>query len=572
MALVAAIPLVLWSFSVDQGGFVGSGDSDQWEWAVPTSGPGGTAPVWATQADGLYLNDSVDYLEAPLPDLSATADPVLTIRHWYDMRAGDEAVIEVFASGGWTPVLPIFGQLSAPFSGNSGGWVNHSFDLVGYPSATAIRLGFSADSTLAADGWYVAEMAVYDGDVTPPFVVPLNLPVDTEVVEQPYEVSLSVEDDTATNAVTVWWSADGGDVQQLALSDVGGDVWTGSIPAQAPDTDVAWYAVADDGAQTSRWPEAGEQAFRVGLLPPTDLGLVDDGRLIGTDISMTWAAPASIHTILSYVIEATDSVLAGPWVVFDEQGTVPLTLDGPRSFQVRAVYDVGIGDAAGPVEVSGEVPALTSVDPMAAWPGDRVRVGIDGHSLYLADGSTEFDFGSQVIVESIEVLSVDHADVLLHVAADAEPGSRTLTIFGSQGQFAFADSFLVLDGALAPAIVSVEPPSATQGDTVALTIRASAPFEGAVSLDPGNHVLLTSDPVVDGATLSVELVVSGNAAVGPHTLVVDDGRRLWTVDWTIDQRVYEVQTGCGAGCNVGSSGSGFASWIALFFLARRRQR
>ena len=72
----SVVLVVLWAFAQDNGNAVSSGDAGQWEYAVPTSGPGGSDPMWATQASGPYLNDATDHLELNLPDLSGTGAPV----------------------------------------------------------------------------------------------------------------------------------------------------------------------------------------------------------------------------------------------------------------------------------------------------------------------------------------------------------------------------------------------------------------------------------------------------------------------------------------------------------------
>ena len=83
-------------------------------------------------------------------------------------------------------------------------------------------------------------------------------------------------------------------------------------------------------------------------------------------------------------------------------------------------------------------------------------------------------------------------------------------------------------------------------------------------------MLVLSDPVLDGELARVELFASGDASPGPHTLVLDDGNRLWTVDIVVEERVYSVQTGCG-GCNGSALPSGSVPWLLLLLALRRRQ-
>ena len=193
-ALLAAIPVALWSFADSDNGFVPTGNSGQWEWGIPTSGPGGADPVWATRLTGDYFNDAVDELVVPVPDLTTVVDPVLTVRHWHRIQPGNLGTIEVDDGNGWVTVDPIFGYPgSGGFTGDSGGWIDTSVDLSMFGSTPTVRFRFLADSSVGDAGWYLSDVGVYDGDVTAPQVTPVLLPTDTEVIDQGYPVRLLVE-------------------------------------------------------------------------------------------------------------------------------------------------------------------------------------------------------------------------------------------------------------------------------------------------------------------------------------------------------------------------------------------
>lgn len=574
--VLAAIPVVVWSFDDGPNGFTPSGDSGQWEWGLPTTGPGGPTSVWATRLGADYFNDASDQLLVPLPDISGVADPVLTIRHWHRIQAGDYGSLEVNDGAGWVKVDPIFGYPSTDgFTGDSGGWIDTSLDLSPYSSSVQVRMRFVSDPAVSEVGWYLSEVGLYDGDVTAPLISPVSMPTDTEVVTVGYPVQVFVEDDTAVDTVTLYWAVNAGSEQSLAMVDTGSGIFEGVIPPQAPDSLVTWRAEASDGTLLSVYPDAGSESFRVFLPAPTDLRSTATGRVVDDRIELTWTPPVSIHAVQAYRIEAVDLPSDGPWVLFDTVGDVALTPDGARSFQVRAVFDVGVGEPSDPVTISAEVPELLAVWPPAAWPGDAVRVRVAGANLFLTQDTVMAGFGEGVRVDDIEVVDVDHATVLVAIDPEAVPGPRDLVLGGAYGSFDFVGRFDVLDGDDAPRILSIEPDHIEQGETRTVAITASQTFFGELVVDPGEGLLLVSDPVVDGDVARIELFASGDASPGPRTLVLDDGSRLWTADLVVEERRYTVQTGCG-GCNAGSlpsrlMESGPVAWLLLLLGSRRRR-
>lgn len=571
MIPLAAIPVALWALADGNGGFVASGDSGQWQWGVPTSGPGGPLAVWGTRLDGDYFNDATDHLEVPIPDLTGLGYPVLTLRHWYVIQPGDVGLIEVDGGAGWTAVDPIFGYPTAGgFQGSSPGWIETSVDLSGFGPTPRVRLGFLSNPAVSAAGWYVSDVGLYDGDVTAPQLIPVVLPIDTELVSGPYVVEIAVQDDLNVVGVDLRTAVNAGSEQVVPMTPLGGGLYRGLLPGAPAGSVVSWYAVADDGQQTGRYPDIGSETFRVFLPAPTDLRMAVDGRVVGDEIALAWTPPVSTHTVLSYRIEPLDGAATeGPWVVFDTSATIPLLRAGARTFDVRAVFDVGVGDPSEPLTVSAEVPELVAVWPGAAFQGDTLRVRVLGHDLYLAQADAALDLGAGIAVHDLEVIDVDEAVAVLAIAPDAATGERDLVIASTWGSFLTERAFNVIAGADAPRIVSVEPETVRQGATVTVTIVASQILAGDVAVDPGDGLLVVRDPIVEGDTVEVDLVVSGDATPGLHTLILDDGARLWTADLVVDERVFAAQTGCG-GCSGTPGHPGPMAWLVSLLWVRRR--
>ncbi len=61
--LLAAIPLLVFDLSLDDGDFVATGNSDQWEWGRVDTGPPGDGRAWATLLGEPYRHNGSDFLE-----------------------------------------------------------------------------------------------------------------------------------------------------------------------------------------------------------------------------------------------------------------------------------------------------------------------------------------------------------------------------------------------------------------------------------------------------------------------------------------------------------------------------
>jgi hypothetical protein len=103
-----------------------------------------------------------------------------------------------------------------------------------------------------------------------------------------------------------------------------------------------------------------------------------------------------------------------------------------------------------------------------------------------------------------------------------------LLVSGAQGAFTFPDAFAVFDAASAPRIVSVEPEGVVQGAEVSLEIRANVAFAGPVTVTADDELIPTVEAVVHGDRVVLGLAATGRARPGVHTLVLDDGERLWS--------------------------------------------
>lgn len=560
------IPVLVWSvdLALSDGGFVDGGSTGQWEWGEVVVGPSGNiGPVWGTNLAGPYLHESEDWLEIQLPDLTDVAVPSLVLTHWYSVRDGDQAIVQIQdETGTFVRLDPAYGYPTADgFIGETPAYGDAVFDVSGYGTAPKIRLLLTSDARLADLGWYVSDLALWDGDVLPPTVT-VNTPLgDTQDLEGPYAVQAQVLDDRSGAVSTLWYTIDGGPPVSAPMM---GSPATGFIPGQAADTEVAYWVEATDGQNVGRWPATGQDTFRVFLAPPTKLeGEGPSLRNVGDHVTLTWSAPLSPHTVLGYWVVRegeTDPLVQST----DAEATVPLEPDVPQRFQVYAVYDVGLSDPSTALALDIEVPALDLVAPSSGLPGQDVVVRLEGRSLYLLEGATSVDLGADTEVVLIDVVDVGEAVVTAHVVHGAVPGPRDVTLSTPVGTFLFDDAFTIVDPAAAPGLSAFTPDTLTQGETGAFVAEGIAGPDVLITVD--EDLTVVGAPSVNGDSVSFTLRASDTARLGAHTIGVDDGVQLYVVEVEVLDNRSSLRTGC-ATAPAASAPVG----LLLLALARRRR-
>jgi uncharacterized protein (TIGR03382 family) len=564
--LAAATPLVRYDLESNDGDFVATGDVLQWSWGAVSNGPGAGfdgSRAWSTGRTRDYLNDSLDYLEIPVPDLSMADRPTLSFKHYYDIAPGDLAWIEVDPGNGFSQVTPLYGYPTpAGFVGASSGWRTVVVDLTGYGAHPRVRLVFQADLATVADGWTVDQVVFHDGDIAAPKLSALTALPDTEDLDGAYLVEVDAEDDSIVSEVTLRWSAAGVEGSD-DMAPVGGGTWRGEIPVQAPGTDVTYWVEGSDGMNESREPLVSELGFRVYLPAPTDLA-APSGRLVGDTVALTWTAPVSTHAVLGY------EVLRGGLAVAETTSTeadAPI-LGGVETFSVRAVYEAGAGDTSAPLVVDGVVPSLTGVTPDSGWPGETIRVRVTGAYLLLVEGDVDADLGAGVYVASIDVRDVDTAYLELAVAHGASPGPRALTLRSGDATVTLADAFSVLPDVERPRLTDVAPADLEQGDTGEMTVVYVGELAAAPVVDLGADIVVESVDVGSDNTLRIRYAVATNAALGSRRVTVDDGVRVLE---GVSLEVADARASASRGCGSPVAPTLPLAGIALAAAVRRRR-
>lgn len=174
-----------------EGNWTHYGDADQWEYGVPTYGPGPPAAYsgkfcWGTRLDGYLEHD--DFLSGDIrhetlvsPEINIGSEAKLSFYHWYDLLTDDlfeiydHAYVEVSANGGdWENVTP---KPNGAFTGPSIGWGKEEVDLSPFAGQIVqVRFHLEADSWFdylgpeyQYAGWYIDDVMV---STTKPFGEP----------------------------------------------------------------------------------------------------------------------------------------------------------------------------------------------------------------------------------------------------------------------------------------------------------------------------------------------------------------------------------------------------------------
>ena len=167
-------------FEDSNGTYTGTGD---WEWGIPSSGPGNAhsgVKLWATNLSGNYSSYSNSMLTTPEINLTGVSEAKLDFYQWYIIEQGssnwDGGNVKISVDGGsfnvlnnvepaytgtissWNSGIP--GELG--YTGDSGGWQKVSADLTSYVGHTIkLRWHFGSDTSVEYAGWYVDDVSVY---------------------------------------------------------------------------------------------------------------------------------------------------------------------------------------------------------------------------------------------------------------------------------------------------------------------------------------------------------------------------------------------------------------------------
>ena len=532
LLLIAALPILaaeqLWfpDLEASSGELISNGQTGQWEWGKVSSGPKASydgSSCWATQLDGWYLNDAEDHLELPALPLDGTSRPVLALQQWYSFAEGDLGTVQALQGGSWVELEPVYGYpTEGGYQGESEGWEPAWFNLSGLVQGETLRFTITADAAGADLGWYLDELALWDGDVVPPKVELDACLADTDDLEGPYVVRADVRDDVTVNAVTLVYQVDHGTVHRRAMSLEGdSDTWETDLPGQAAGSVVSYHVEADDNENITTVP-AEDCSFEVRLPSPTGLQ-GPTGVVWGTVVPLSWNPPDSTHDVYAYQVYRDEEIVLE---VTEPQAEAEV-LTGEQDFSVSAMYEAGEGAQSDAVTIQAAVPAVLGLSPDLGYQSDHLRLRLEGEYLLLEQGDLQIDLGEGLRITEYDVRDVDLAFVEIFVAANAPDGPRDLTLSTGGLELVVVDAFEVLPGSDRPTLTGLEPDTVRQGDELELVITASEPFADVPTVWLGQDIVVQDVSLDQDDTLTASVIVPYHTPLGLHDLEVDDGVRIF---------------------------------------------
>jgi bacillopeptidase F len=162
-------------------GWYSEGYNNDWEWGIPSAGPGKAVSgqnVYGTNLEGPYSDFSESYLNMPPIDIPENGNSYLQYKQWYDISPDGVdgstdfgAVLVSTDRQNWKVLSKTeatkFGENGVPLEYSTNGWVNAEVDLSAY-AGKRIYISFYMFTWLTGfdweprDGWYLDDISLTD--------------------------------------------------------------------------------------------------------------------------------------------------------------------------------------------------------------------------------------------------------------------------------------------------------------------------------------------------------------------------------------------------------------------------
>ena len=256
-------------------------------------------------------------------------------------------------------------------------------------------------------------------------------------------------------------------------------------------------------------------------------------------------------------------------VVSASQITASITVSGsatPGARTAAVTNAAGTGVLSGGFTINQAPPTVTGVNPQQGQSGQTLTVTVWG--TYLTSASA-LSFGADVTVTSFNVNNSSQITASISIGGSAVSGPRNVTVTTPGGTATLANGFAV---AGLPAVGSVSPGQASQGETASVTITGSG-FLGATALSFGEGITVDSFTVDSATQITASINVAASAAAGVRdvTVTTAEGSGSLTGGFnvveasTADGEVTPASGRPGATVVVVIAGSNFTGATALSF-------
>jgi hypothetical protein len=184
--------------------------------------------------------------------------------------------------------------------------------------------------------------------------------------------------------------------------------------------------------------------------------------------------------------------------------------------------------AALTVQAPSAPSTLSSITPNSGAQGQTMEVDITGQNTAFVAGNTLVSFGTGITVNSVSVNSPTTISAIITIANTATVGPRTVSVTTGAQSVALNNGFAVT--ATVPSLSSLSPTSGTQGQSLAVNITGqnTAFAQGTTQVSFGAGIIVSNVTVQNALTLSAQIALAADAAVGPRTVTITTGAQVVT--------------------------------------------
>ena len=227
----------------------------------------------------------------------------------------------------------------------------------------------------------------------------------------------------------------------------------------------------------------------------------------------------------SVLVEGTGVAVVSTSVLSATTLTTVLSVASDAAFGFRDIEvttdlgaEVETATGVSVVEVTPPLvlPTILSVDPANLRQGLSTEVMVRG-GLTAWDDTTTLSLGAGITVDSLDVVSPTSLTAQITVSPTAAIGFRTASVTtGASTQSLSRAVFVNVEGDVIPELVSVDPDTGTQGQSLSVRITGQNTnfVDGVTMASFGAGIDVTGVSVIDSTTADVSIQIAIDAALG----------------------------------------------------------
>lgn len=222
----------------------------------------------------------------------------------------------------------------------------------------------------------------------------------------------------------------------------------------------------------------------------------------GTDITLD-SIQVETPTMLRAYISIASTATPGP-------RDVSLTNTPPGGGAVVLPAAFSIGNAA---------PLIHAIVPDSAVRGQTLSMTVLGANF--VDAGTTIDFGPDIVVSGLSVVSDSLLNLQVSVPAEVAAGSRPVSVTIAPpggGSASLANGFIVLNPL--PSLSSATPSEGGRGSVLNVTVIGSGFFSDATTVSFGAGITVQSSSVISQTELSATIAIDPAADLGGRTVTI----------------------------------------------------